>query len=741
MLILKEIDSSGIESLLSIAEESFCDDSFYSRLSANMADRKAKIRLIFKRSLEIAVRFGVVLAHFEDGRPVSFASWVDYHSLKEKYPDGHRFIFPSNDNASGKDAESFASSEYPVIKKLTEKSPLCLYLVAIATLSKYRRKGLATQLVTNIINAYPNYTLCSDISNSQSLPLYLNNGFKIFKSDNEITYILHPSPDTETAFEKDQIYLAVPEDSILRSSILKNIPFETYHFEWAIPSSNGIAFTASPTGTGCDIEIYSISYHTLIKYQGLLNLLHFDEAVVQIDGKSVLFYYMEDNSPEDSGDICDETPSFGKSNLNLVSPNEYALSNDLIILIPITYSTISFITERRNINQSNSYMRKLLQALEFRTCYESGDPSLEYDNFGFKSRIVRFFLTNVKIQLQTETTISFNQPTTVEPIDSPITASISISVDRLSDSGVIIIAIPSCRLPVSQVLDSMSRNQLMIIDSNSHATISLLEHLRTQYHIFKSGSAKAFLTVFDDKSNISDAYLGSLLFSETFYENNTGLGKVVDKKIESLINSEFGIAQYNYASVFCYKNMVMQMTSRFRTSVNERIIQESITLFYIELILFEESAIVSVEQNISSFLNKLDRHNNSTVLSNINTILSNYAKSSDFWDISMNYPSSRRSVEELRNAFQIAKLRNDVSNKKDTLLNICTIRDTILDETEGYFISIIGIIVAAFSCADLINSNHLRQIIGFVLILIFLFLALRFRMNRKIRVNKLRNIR
>lgn len=108
-----------------------------------------------------------------------------------------------------------------------------------------------------------------------------------------------------------------------------------------------------------------------------------------------------------------------------------------------------------------------------------------------------------------------------------------------------------------------------------------------------------------------------------------------------------------------------------------------------------------------------------------------------FWDIQMNYPSSRKSVEEIRSAFEIGKLREDVSKKKDMLLNICTIRDTILDETEGYFISIIGIIVAAFSCVDLIHSAHIRQIIGFVLILVSILIALRYRMNHQIRLGKI----
>ena len=188
---------------------------------------------------------------------------------------------------------------------------------------------------------------------------------------------------------------------------------------------------------------------------------------------------------------------------------------------------------------------------------------------------------------------------------------------------------------------------------------------------------------------------------------------------------------------YSYKNVLLQMTSRFRDSIDNRIIQESITLFYIELILFEEAAIVDVENNISIFLNNLDSYSNSEVMSNINTILTNYAKSSDFWDIQMNYPSSRKSVEEIRSSFQISKLRKDVAKKKEMLLNICTIRDTILDETEGYFISIIGIIVAAFSCADIINSSHVKLISVIVLILVILFISLRYRMNRKIRYSRI----
>ncbi len=564
----------------------------------------------------------------------------------------------------------------------------------------------------------------------------MNNGFSVFKKTDDIIYVIKYSDSNLPSFDPDNIFIAVPDKSTISQEIIdESESIGRFRYNWIAYDNLKKSFVPDIKGTGCMLDVLRISYQGLLTYQRELGLLDYDECQILIEDMPTIFYLQIEKQHTDNQRPCYNKIRSVKSNLHLISVKEQSIIPDIYIQIPIIRTETSKLDSEYNYDTNLFYSNKIIKALEFRTNYEAGDPSA-HNTTGFKSRIKRQLLTSVNLQIFTETTLSLNQPSPVEKIGEALEVPLILSSDMLSDCGVLTIPIHSCPLPISQLIDSMSRNQLMVVLDNK--PIALLDHIANTFGLYKCGAPKCFITLFDERKNIDDTYISSLLFGETYYEDNTGLGKVVDNKIIHMLGLEYGIAQYNYASVYCYKNAVIQMTSRFRTSINERIIQESITLFYMELIMFEECAISNVENNISNFLNKLDYYNNSTVLSNINSILSNYAKSSDFWDIQMNYPSSRKSVEEIRNAFQISKLREDVSKKKDTLLNICTIRDTILDETEGYFISIIGIIVAAFSCADLINSSHSRQILGFVLLLVCIFIALRLRMNREIRRSRIK---
>lgn len=731
-----------ITELAELAAECFVEDPFYRLLGGNEIKLKRKIKKLFIRSLEVSLKYGFVTAHRHEGKFISMCSWVDYHYLATHAPNDFDFIFPDKD-ASNNKASAFASKEFKYISDMTSSAPMALYLVSICVLPNHRCKGLATELVASTLQAFPQYSFFSDISNSESLGIYERLGFEVSDRLEDIVFIKKYSQDTSILFENDIIKLAIPYPvNIELLPLFKDIEIEhLIDYSGLKHDEEIIAFIPdiSATNSQCKMAVIDIDYDRLLQYQSMVGMNAYSEVMITACGNNLLCYVRDlDFINETDGAARNSRKSrhgIDYEDCSIVSKIERKVVPDITISIPISYSDSKAIIGNRMTIHNSSYARKMKGALNFRTDYESGCPEMNNADYGFKSRIERICLGTIELQLESEPMLSFCSNSEHENLGLPFEVSMLLSIDNRSKCGVLHIFVPSSGLYASQLLDSMSRNQLTVRQKDS--TSSLFNYIDKKFGLKKCGAPKAFVTIFEDKDNFNTDFLGSLLFGETFYEDNTGLGKVIDHNISSQLKSRYGVAQYNYASVYCYKNVLIQMTSRFRTSVDSRIIQESITLFYIELILFEEAAIVDVERNISIFLNNLDEYTNSKVMSNINTILSNYAKSSDFWDIQMNYPSSRKSVEEIRSAFEIGKLREDVSKKKDMLLNICTIRDTILDETEGYFISIIGIIVAAFSCVDLIHSAHIRQIIGFVLILVSILIALRYRMNHKIRLGKI----
>lgn len=190
MFCIKQIiDPSVIPVLAEIAVDCFINDGFYVNLSDDINERKVMIRDIFIKSFEITLSYGILMVVYCDEQPVAFSSWLDYHKLRINNPEAFSFVFPHNED-TGNRAEEIAAEEFLTIKQMTSYSVNCLYLVAIAVIPDYRRKGLASNMVSKICSTYDSYVLCSDISNELSLPIYTRNGFSLFKSENGIHYVL-----------------------------------------------------------------------------------------------------------------------------------------------------------------------------------------------------------------------------------------------------------------------------------------------------------------------------------------------------------------------------------------------------------------------------------------------------------------------------------------------------------------------------------------------------------------------
>lgn len=183
-----------IAELAEIAAECFVKDPFYRLLGGDDTQLKQKIRSLLVRSLEISLRHGYVTAHRHVGKFISMCTWVDYHHLAKHAPSDFEFIFPFKASSENK-ASKCVCEEFKYISDMTSKASMALYLVSICVLPNYRRKGLATELVANTIQTFPQYSFFSDISNPESLAIYERLGFEISGRFGDIVFIKKYTPD------------------------------------------------------------------------------------------------------------------------------------------------------------------------------------------------------------------------------------------------------------------------------------------------------------------------------------------------------------------------------------------------------------------------------------------------------------------------------------------------------------------------------------------------------------------
>lgn len=692
----REIGSHDIPHIADFASESFADDPFYHELSDNRHERKKLLADIFIKSIRICVDHGIALGLVEGGQYIAFVIAFDYSHLRECHPGSFDHIFMES-SRNGKLNEKLTSQLDSINDKYIGDSKEYLYLLAVAVRESHRRKGLATALIQTIQKTYPHYNLFTDISNQHSIPLYRKLGFEILEEAGGCTLVRHLSGQDAIELDYDCLKLAVPFGLDTERLFGRELTGEVVKLDGLKVIQSETPFFVPSCTESAKALLIPVTYADLLIYQRHINVLCFTEIKRRTpDNKGWFLIYLSGCEHYKGLEI--DPPM--RAILDC-KRKEWDIIPDCYVSIPVMYDDVKLMDTCAY--QHSFLVNRIMTAMAFRTHYESGIPIKMTEGRGFKERIKRMYLGDIRIQIYSESQVVFNGvPGSNTKICEPVDVSLIMSIDTSSKSGVLHMVSLSSGLLLSQFLDSVSRNQISVI--TDEGVVNLYTYLDRHFKIYKKGSAKSFLTVPKSKKDIPEDLMASLLFCETFYEDAKVLGKVVDEDITQLLANEHGIAQYDYASVYTYSNILLQASEGLVGSLTDRIVRESITLFYIELLLFEEAAIHIANDEIIRFLTQLDQYSPGTVLKNINTIISDHVKSIDFWDIQMNYPSSKKSVDDIRASFKIEHLRSIIQRNLDQLLMIYNTRSDIVDKTETSILTTIGAVLTTLSIMSLLSD-------------------------------------
>ena len=376
----------------------------------------------------------------------------------------------------------------------------------------------------------------------------------------------------------------------------------------------------------------------------------------------------------------------------------------------------------------------LLVDMDFRTHYEAGVPSTldKVDDLAsFKKRIRRFYLGKVKIQIFSEITAN-NYANVGDAIGPGAFVDIYISVDTESNCAVLTWYSLSSPFLVSHLFDNVIRNQIMIVGADS--CVNFYDCIKAKFGLIKRGTPKIFSVFPCDKKKLTKSQLASLLVGETIYPEGENFGEIIDEDILSIVQSDYGMGQYDRAFVCAYSNAVLQFSEDFSGSISERLCEESITLFYIELILFEEAAIHIADREIINLFTSGDTAEPIEFLSKVAAIYDGYSRTIDFWDIKVNYPTSQKSIAMLRRSFRIKDQLDEMKRNQEQLQTVFDTKCDIIDrkdskrmDTSLAIISILAIFSAWIDGYDYIATwsdvlsqgvIHILQRILFVIVLV-----------------------
>jgi len=222
-------------------------------------------------------------------------------------------------------------------------------------------------------------------------------------------------------------------------------------------------------------------------------------------------------------------------------------------------------------------------------------------------------------------------------------ASVIISHFKVSNYAVMNIIIPAISAPLLDLLDQVSSDRIQVRSLGGEQFIALSDYFKS-LGVIVNGSTRVALFM---KSRPTDEHFLLALICEP-----ESPAKVSGRALTSIINDN--IAQYDSADIFASDICIIEIPRQFNLNYEQRLNSQVLTLFIIELIQLQESAINKVCDDINTMISKKMYLSDQVALKQIQSVTEEYAKAMLLWDINnFRYRTAQNLANEFSRKFKM----------------------------------------------------------------------------------------
>ncbi len=730
-MILGLLRHEHYEAVANLFFQAFQEDTFYAQYLPDPHTRRELMIQYFSKPLDYCLDNDASMGLWEDGRLIGFILCFDYRKVRNNSEIMDSIFGSNRPNSPFPRMES-------LIKRMETIPENSLYLLSIAVDQDWRMQGLAEAMLDAVMQRFPRVHLVSDVSNSAILGMYSKRNFAIEQIEPQY-YFIHYDPvvPPHTAVFGKTMHLLVPDTAFL---VTAGIAFTVlrsrrYLTNCTMDVSCGVPYLIRKAGSVCPVAEIELTYQDFLQYQRIINPSQYDEMML---GDCVLYWNLLPYETE---------PLFNDALREIIinRQTEWSLIPDVFVAIPMRYQDTTLLKPMPDDFEAS----QLFKSMDFRARYELGllvdDASVD-DYSGLKKRLKRIYLGKFLLQITGEILIEHEneQVTNVGPAAY---VDMFVTVDTLSGCAVLTWYSLSSPFLVSYLLDCISRRQLQILHAGKPE--NFFSFFSREYGLTKQGKPKTALIIPRDRTCLVPEQLASLLAGETIYQEGEAYGILNDQKIFSAASADYSLGQYNRGYLYAYTTVVVQFYPNWYASIQNRLQEESILMFYMELLLLEEAAIHIANQAMVRLLADKTMEEPVSFLDQVSQIYDEYCKTTDFWSVQANYPSSQRSLDVLRNAFQIQEQLDVLQRSQNQLESVFHVKSDRIDRQSdrkmNASLTVISFLVV-FSAwidghdyisaweAELGVANvHLLQRLLFFLVLLIAVFAVLYLLGDKIR--------
>jgi gamma-glutamylcyclotransferase (GGCT)/AIG2-like uncharacterized protein YtfP len=271
---------------------------------------------------------------------------------------------------------------------------------------------------------------------------------------------------------------------------------------------------------------------------------------------------------------------------------------------------------------------------------------------------------------------------------------INIYLTQHKETGLACVTLffPNMKLPVTHILDQMSRNEIIIAEEEKQ--VYLLDWLHKKFGLKRMGMSRSFTNLSKEIDKLDLMYL---------LANEVNGSKMIEYKLmgEDFRNAaKLNLAQFDMSEIYVHETSVVQILKDYKDRFEERLYNQALTLFIMELVLMQDVAVARVSHKVSL---ELKRQSNIS-LKVIEEINFEFAKTMFLWNLNQfKYSATQTMVNSIIKGFKLKdqleayKINKEFlvhlinvhsarnTDRKTLLLNICVIFLTLSQVLPIYY--------------------------------------------------------
>ena len=244
----------------------------------------------------------------------------------------------------------------------------------------------------------------------------------------------------------------------------------------------------------------------------------------------------------------------------------------------------------------------------------------------------------------------------------------------------------------TQIEDQVTTDNIFIY--NDDKLININDYMQNNFNLKRCGEAKSLLSI----SNKPRDYLEfeCMIASESYTSDRVDY-KLSSKEFKKICSDNF--SQYDFYEIYASRDAVIYVLHTFDDNLITNIQDEVPILFIMELIMFQDAAVLRTNNKIVDQLSK----NGSVSISFIENLYKEFGKTIKFWNKGVfKYETVQNLSSKINEAFGTENTLAEYYKNQDFLEHIVNLRDVQNSNKESKILNIIALVLTVVQVVPLI---------------------------------------